>query len=110
VQRDGRAAPAPVSMPAATAAEAALERLAAVPDPLRGTTADLLAAIDQARAALGDTSPRRGQALREARTTLQLRRLQLLALEDGASDEQRAFIGEVNRELQRLLTELDTTR
>ena len=68
---------------------------------------DVLVAVTAAREALTDTTANRTTALREARATLQRRRVELLTLETSASDEQRRAISAVNRDLQSLLAELD---
>ena len=67
----------------------------------------VLVAVTGAREALTDTTANRTTALRKARATLQRRRVELLALETSASDEQRRAISAVNRDLQSLLAELD---
>lgn len=92
---------------AAPLAEHDLARLAGVPDPLRTQGHHVLVAVSGAREALTDTTANRTTVLRKARATLQRRRIELLALQTSASDEQRRAISAVNRDLQSLLAELD---
>ncbi len=92
---------------AAPLAEHELVRLEGVPDPVRTQGHRVLVAVTGAREALTDTTANRTTALRKARATLQRRRVELLALETSASDEQRRAISAVNRDLQSLLAELD---
>lgn len=101
---------APAPAPPSRAAQGALDRLDVGLDPLAQATRQARAAVALAASALADRSPRRQRLLATARERAVTSRLALLALTDGASDDERRAIGDANHALQRLVLELDTAR
>lgn len=98
----------PAPAPPTREAQRALDRLGVEVDPLSQARRRARAAVALAATALADGSPRRQGLIETARERAVTSRLALLALTDGASDDERRAIGDANRALQRLVLQLDT--
>lgn len=99
----------PRAVPAVAAGQAEATRLLELPVPLHQAAREALAAIREAKQALAGRTDR--AALAAARAHVQHSRETIAAFEadQGASAEQRTAIANLNRQLQRLLIDIDSS-